>query len=205
MLYDNKNSENILTIYQQDLQKVGITLDLNISTFEARVKLTHGDRQFDISYQGWGANAFPDPESEYHSRLAAQQNNNNITSFKDPHADELMEKYGKSFDLNERIALMRELDGLLTSQYHYVLHWGAPSQRLAYWNKFGQPRGYLTRTGDYMTDYSQGPGVERLWWIDSEKSQKLDGAMADASVKLPIGPAEDKYWLEYGKKKTAAK
>jgi microcin C transport system substrate-binding protein len=205
MLYDNKNSENILTIYQQDLQKVGITLDLSISTFEARVKLTHGNRQFDMSYQAWGANAFPDPEAEYHSRLAAQQNNNNITSFKDPHADELMEKYGKSFDLNERIALMRELDGLLTNQYHYVLHWGAPSLRLAYWNKFGQPRGYLTRTGDYMTDFSQGPGVEKLWWIDAEKSQKLDAAIRDASIKLPIGPVEDKHWLDYAKKETAGK
>ena len=204
MLYDNKSSENILTIYQQDLQKVGITLNLRLVTFETRVKLTHGKRQFDMTYVAWGANAFPDPELEYHSRLAAQEDNNNLTSFKDPHADQLMEKYGTSFDLNERIGLIRELDGFLTSQYHYVLHWGAPSQRLAYWNKFGQPRGYLTRTGDYMSDLSQGPGVERLWWIDADKAQKLDQAMRDASVKLPIGPVEDKYWLEW-KKETAAK
>jgi microcin C transport system substrate-binding protein len=205
MLYDNKSSENILTIYQQDLQKVGITLNLRLVTFETRVKLTHANRQFDMNYVGWGANAFPDPEQEYHSRLAAQQNNNNLTSFKDPHADELMEKYGKSFDLNERVALIQELDGLLASQYHYVFHWGAPSLRLAYWNKFGQPRGYLTRTGDYMSDLNQGPGVERLWWIDPEKAKKLDQAMRDPSIKLPVGPIEDKYWLDYAKKEAGAK
>ena len=205
MLYDNKASENILTIYQQDLQKVGITLNLRLVTFETRVKLTHANRQFDMTYVAWGANAFPDPEQEYHSRLAAQQNNNNLTSFKDPHADELMERYGKSFDLNERVTLIRELDGLLTSQYHYVLHWGAPSLRLAYWNKFGQPRGYLTRTGDYMSDLNQGPGVERLWWIDPEKNKKLDEAMRDSSIKLPVGPIEDKYWLDNAKKEAAAK
>jgi microcin C transport system substrate-binding protein len=205
MLYDNKSSENILTIYQQDLQKVGITLNLRLVTFETRVKLTHGKRQFDMTYVGWGANAFPDPELEYHSRLAAQENNNNLTSFKDPHADELMEKYGKSFDLNERVALIRELDGLLTAQYHYVLHWGAPSQRLAYFNKFGFPQGHLSRTGDYMSDLLQGPGVERMWWIDPEKAKQLDGAMRDASIKLPLGPAEDKHWLETGNKDSAAK
>ena len=205
MLYDNKSSENILTIYQQDLQKVGITLNLRLVTFETRVKLTHANRQFDMTYVAWGASAFPDPELEYHSRLAAQQNNNNLTSFKDPHADELMEKYGTNFDLNQRVALIRELDGLLTSQYHYVLHWGAPSLRLAYWNKFGQPRGYLTRTGDYMSDLNQGPGVERLWWIDPEKAQKLDQAMRDPSIKLPVGTVEDKHWLEFDKKETGAK
>ena len=205
MLYDNQSSQNILTIYQQDLQKVGITMNLRLVTFETRVKLTHRQRQFDMVYQAWGPSAFPDPETTYHSRLAAQEDNNNITGFKDPRADELMEKYGKSFDLNERVMLIRELDGLLANQYPYVLHWSAPNLRLAYWNKFGQPRGYVTRTGHYMSDLGQGPGVERLWWIDPEKAKKLDEAMRDASIKLPVGPAEDKYWLEWGKKESVAK
>jgi microcin C transport system substrate-binding protein len=205
MLYDNKSLENILTLYQQELQKVGITLNLRLVTFETRVKLVHGKRQFDISYQGWGANAFPDPEQEYHSRLASEENNNNITTFKDAHADELMEKYGKSFDLQERVKLIRELDGLLANQYHYVFHWGAPFLRLAYWNKFGQPRGILTRTGDYLSDLNQGPGVERLWWIDPDKARKLDQATRDTSIKLPIGTLEDKYWIEHAVKEPAAK
>lgn len=205
MLYDAKSAERFLTVYQQDLQKVGITLNLRLITFETRVKLTHRQRQFELVYQGWGPSAFPDPEQVYHSRLAAQENNNNITSFKDPKADELMEKYAKSFDLKERVKLIQELDLLLANQYHYVLHWGAPSLRLAYWNKFGQPRGYLTRTGEYTSDLNQGPSVERLWWIDPDKARKLDQAMKDPSIKLPVGPVEDKYWLDYGKKEPAAK
>jgi microcin C transport system substrate-binding protein len=204
MLYDSKSSENILTIYQQDLQKVGITMNLRLATFETRVKLTHRERQFDMVYQAWGASALPDPETSYHSRLAAQGDNNNITSFKDPRADELMEKYSKTFELKERVALIQELDGILASQYPYVLHWNAPNLRLAYWNKFGHPRGYLTRTGEYDSNLSQGPGIHQLWWIDPEKAKKLDEAMSDASIKLPVGPLEDKYWLEYEKKESAA-
>ncbi len=56
-----------------------------------------------------------------------------------------------------------------------------------------------------MSDLNQGPGVERLWWIDPEKTQKLDEAMRDSSIKLPVGPIEDKYWLDYAKKEAAAK
>jgi hypothetical protein len=38
-----------------------------------------------------------------------------------------------------------------------------------------------------------------LWWIDPRKSQALNRAAADPSIKLDIGPTEDHYWQEYGK------
>jgi microcin C transport system substrate-binding protein len=200
MLYNDKGSEQILTVYQQDLLKVGIVLNLRQVTFETRVKLTHANRQFDMVYVAWGTGSFPDPEQEYHSRLAVQQDNNNITSFKDPRADAIMEKYSKSFDLKERIALIRELDGLLTNFHHDVFHWKAPFLRLAYWNKFGFPPGHLTRTGDYQSDINQGPGAERLWWIDPVKARRLEEAMRDESITLEPAPPEDRYWLEYASK-----
>jgi hypothetical protein len=56
-----------------------------------------------------------------------------------------------------------------------------------------------------MSDLTQGPGVERLWWIDGDKAKELEQAMRDESITLPAGPLEDKSWLEYGKKESAAK
>jgi hypothetical protein len=85
----------------------------------------------------------------------------------------------------------------MTGLYHYVLFWTAPAQRLAYWNKFGHPEGHLTRIGDWQGDLSLGPGVERLWWVDPVKEQQLKKALADSSIKLEVGPLEDKYWLTY--------
>jgi microcin C transport system substrate-binding protein len=196
LLYDDKSSETFLTVYQEDLAKVGIGLNLRLVTFETQVKLTLENRQFDMAYVGWGANAFPDPEVEWHSRLAAQKNNNNITSFKDPEADKLMEKYNVTFDLQERVKLLRQLDGILTNLHHDIFHWSAPSLRLAYWNKFGMPPGILTRTGDWQSNLSQGPGPERLWWVDPEKARKLNQAMADSSIKLEVPPIENHYWSE---------
>jgi microcin C transport system substrate-binding protein len=151
-------------------------------------------------YVAWGTGPFPDPEQEYHSRLAAQQDNNNLTSFKDPRADAIMEEYARSFDLKERVELIRELDGVLTNLHHDVFHWSAPFLRLAYWNKFGFPRGHLTRTGDYQSNINLGPGAERLWWIDPVKARRLEEAMRDESITLEPAPAEDRYWLEYASK-----
>ena len=197
MLYDGPAIERVLTIYQEDLKKAGITLELQRVSFETKVQLTRKDRQFDMAYIGLGLPVLPDPEPDWHPRLADQKDNGNITGFQEPKMGELMTKYAGSFDMKKRIALVRELDGVMTSQYHMVLAWTAPFLRLAYWNKFGQPTGYLTRTGDYFGDLALGAGVERLWWIDPVKEGQLKKAMADPTVKLGVGPVEDKYWLGY--------
>jgi hypothetical protein len=42
-----------------------------------------------------------------------------------------------------------------------------------------------------------------MWWIDPDKSQKLDQALRDSSIKVDIPPVEDHYWQEYSKTHTA--
>jgi len=197
ILYEAKASERFLTVYQEDLRKAGITLDLKMVTFETRIQLTRRDRQFDMAYIGIGPPLIPDPEPDWHPRLADLKDNGNITGFKDPRMEELMLKYASASNQKERIAALRGLDEVMASQYHYVLAWTAPFLRLAYWNKFGQPAGYLTRTGSYITNRDLGAGPERLWWINPEKEAQLNKALADPTMKLGVGPAEDKYWLSY--------
>jgi microcin C transport system substrate-binding protein len=193
MLYDSKGSEAYLTIYQEDLRKVGITLSLRLVTGATRYKLM-GEHQFDVVDTSWGASAFPDPEGEFHSRLADASNTNNVTGFSDPRIDAICEAYARTFDQRERVALLQELDGVLTSHYHYVLRWYSPSQRIAYWNKFGRPPGTVTRTGLFRGDLNLGPGIQRLWWIDGDRARLLEQAMVDNSVTLEASPAEDRYW-----------
>jgi microcin C transport system substrate-binding protein len=138
------------------------------------------------------------PSVEYKSKLADPNDTNNISGFKDKRIDEICDEYDKSFDVKKRTALLQELDGILTSQYHYVLDWYAPAVRLAYWNKFGMPTGTLSNTGEYYG--SLGPGIPQLWWIDPDKNAKLSKAMGDPSIKMEIPPVEDHYWEEYTKK-----
>jgi hypothetical protein len=58
--------------------------------------------------------------------------------------------------------------------------------------KFGYPQGYLTRIGSFRD-------IVRLWWIDPERSRRLDEARRDQSIQLGEGPSDDKYWLEFAR------
>ena len=68
-------------MYQEDLRKVGIALNLRPGTLETMVRLID-DRMFDTVYIGYTGLLFPNPETSVHSSLADQNNTNNITGFK---------------------------------------------------------------------------------------------------------------------------
>jgi microcin C transport system substrate-binding protein len=192
LLYYDHAAERFYTIYQEDLRKAGITLNLRYVTPETGFKLID-DQQFDmfsVSYGGGGP--FPTPAQFFKSDQADQKASTNITGFKDKHVDDLLAQYETELDVHKRAAVLREIDGIVTAQHHYLLEWYGPYQRMVYWNKFGQPKGVITRIGDYRDPVS-------MWWIDQEKNRKLEEALRDPSKKLEVGPSEDKYWLEFAK------
>jgi microcin C transport system substrate-binding protein len=192
LINTDKGSEPWLTVYQEDLRKVGIGMNLRLVTPETQFKLAM-ERQFDAVYQAWGSEGTtPNPETSFHSRMADVNNTNNITGFKDPRVDQLLDAYDKEFDQKKRIAIVREIDGIVANSYQYVLVWTAPFQRLAYWNKFGHPDKYLSRIGDYSDIFIQ-------WWIDPTLDNRLSQALRDASISMPVGTTEDHFWQEYGK------
>ena len=197
LLYRDKGSERWMTVYQNDLRKVGITLNLRLVTPETQFKLMM-QSQFELVSGAWGVGSiFPIPRTVFHSEFADIQNTNNISGFKDKRIDEICELYEVEFDPAKRAALLQELDGILTSQNHYIMEWYAPAARIAYWNRFGFPQGTFSRIGDY--DGSLAPGMPQLWWFDPAKNQQLDQALRTPSMKLEIPPVEDRYWQEYSK------
>ena len=197
LLYDVKDAERWITVYQDDLRKVGIGMNLQFVTPETLFKMEM-QRQFDLVYSAWGVGSpFPNPRPEYYSSTADTLNTNNISGFKDKGIDDICDKYDVEFDLNKRVALIRQLDGLLTSQYHYIDLWYPPAQRIAYWNRFGMPQGTFSRIGDYIGSFA--PGIPQLWWVDPQKAQRLDQAIRDKSMKLEAPADEDRYWQEFGK------
>lgn len=196
LLYSNKGQENWMTVYQEELRKVGIALNLRLVTPETLFKLVM-DRNFSLVNMAWGALLFPNPETSFGSSLADVPNNNNITGFKDKRVDDLLTQYDKEFDQKKRAAIIQEIDGIVANSYQYLLGWDAPFQRIAYWNKFGHPEGYLTRVGDFRD-------IPSLWWIDPQKEADLRRAMGDDSVTLPVGETEVRYWPQFGEREKAA-
>jgi microcin C transport system substrate-binding protein len=190
LLYGNKTYEAAYTTYQEDLRKVGISLNLRFVTPETLYQLV-GDRKFDLVEIAWGGLTFPNPETSYASVLADQKSNNNITGVKSKRIDELLPIYDKEFDPKKRIEIIREIDGILANEHHYVLMWAPPYRRLAYWNKFGMPDGYLTRMGD-QTD------VPSLWWYDPDQDAALTKAIRE-NGNMPVGQTDVRYWEQYAK------
>ena len=193
LLYYDKGSERYLTIYQEDLRKVGITLNLRLVTGETMSQLVD-QRTYDLADWLWVTTLFPDNDTEYRSALADVKGSNNITGFKNARVDQILDEYNKEFDLQKRITLMQEMDGILANDYQYILKWDAPFLRIAFWNKVGMPESVFTRTGDPTND------MPTLWWADPEKQQALNRALADQNVKLPVGTTDVKYWPEYDEK-----
>jgi microcin C transport system substrate-binding protein len=191
IMYANRLNEPWLTIYQEEMRKAGIDLNLRFLTPETLFQLT-AEHKFDLAGFGYTGLLFPNPETSLSSKLADQLNTNNITGFKNARVDQILELYDKEFDEQKRIALIRELDGILANAHHFILTWEEPFQRIAFWNKFGYPESYLTRLGDYREPPT-------LWWIDPQREQQLQRAMSDSSIKFDVTPVEKKYWLEYAK------
>lgn len=186
LLYAQQTSEPYLTLYQEDLRRAGVTLNLRLVTPETLFRLVM-DRQFDLVNIGWSADPFPVPETLLHSRLADAPNTNNITGFKNARVDALIAAYDAEFAPDTRAAIIREIDGIATAEYHYILQWNMPFRRLAYWNTFGHPAAYLTRTG--------GPAdVVSLWWRDGRKEQQLAAAQRDQTATLATSGVEVRPW-----------
>jgi len=189
--YYDQSSERFLTIFQEDLRRVGITLNLRLVTWETLIKLLD-ERSFDMVTIAYTGSTFPGPEAVWLSRLADEDNSNNVTGFRDERVDEIIAEYKTAFDLQHRIRLLQELDNIVTNSHHWILEWTAPYHRVVYWNKFGQPRGILSRIGDYRD-------IPLMWWIDPERGRQLSTALGDSSVQLEVGPTEERYWLEFAR------
>ena len=187
LIYGSQENERHLTVYQQDLRRAGIEMNLKLTNFATMWKLID-DRSFDVANVAWSGMIFPNPEFSFHSRYADQSQTNNITGFKNQRVDQILEAYPGMFDLNERIRALREMDGLIHREHPYMLNWYAPFSRVLYWNRFGMPPFYLSKMGD-MDD------ILTLWWFDPEKDRALKEAM-NTDKPLPVGPVEIKYWLE---------
>jgi microcin C transport system substrate-binding protein len=193
LIYGQQQSEPALTIFQEDLRRVGISLNLRFLTFATLIKLLD-ERQFQMVSLGFSASKpYPMPRSMFHSDQADLPASNNLAGFKDQRADEIIDAYDIEDDVNTRIELIRELDGIVTNSYIYMLEWYAPYDRFVYWNKYGQPESYLSRIGmGAISTYD----AFTMWWHDPAKEAALNQARRD-NAGLEVGPSEVDYWSDF--------
>lgn len=191
-----EDAVRIMTPVQQDLKKAGVKLDFKKVDGPTQFKMLN-ERNFSIAYMNWGGLLYPNPKTAFHSELADIPNTSNLAGFKNTRADELIDREQITFEQEERVKILRELDSILIDSKQYALAWYAPFTRVAYWNKFGQPDAYLSKISDWTSIISS-------WWASPEKTKKLNEALKDKSINLGEGERDVKFWPEYNEKQKAA-
>jgi len=181
------SQERYLTVYQEDLKKVGIKLNLRQIDGTTNFKLGN-ERNFSILSMAWSGLRIPNPESSMGPGTADQPNTTNWNGIKDPKIDELCAKYNTSFDKAERVKIIREIDYIATSMQPYAFGWFGPYQRIAFHNKFGFPEPILSRTDDYLV-------IPILWYNDPEKAAEYEDAKKDNKLVLEQGEVDQKFWI----------
>ena len=176
--YGFKESERIHRVVAEDLAKVGIRMTLKQVDYNSLIKRI-GERKFKLHFQSWRGIAYPNPITSWNSDLANKTDNNNLTGFANKEVDELMAEYDRTFDKARQIENMQRIDSIIFKEYTTALAWYAPFERLVYWNRYGMSDNVLSRFTDQRLIWS-------AWYLDPEKSRKLDAAIKSNS-KLPIG------------------
>jgi microcin C transport system substrate-binding protein len=169
------SSNRFLQIFDQALKDVGIRMTVDQKDWSAWAK-DMDEFNFDMTWAAWGAGLFKDPESMWASREADRQSGNNITGFRNPRVDELIERQKAEFDVGKRHEMVREIDSILVAECPYVLLWNTNSVRLLYWNKFGTPPTVLGKYSYESVSY---------WWYDQENAADLAEAR---SANTPLAP-----------------
>ena len=122
VIYSNPDSEKFMTLYQEDLKKAGVKLNLKILDWTSFIRLIH-DKTFDAIMLGWGGGAIDlDPKQLWHSS-SASKGGSNFISYSNPEVDALIEKGRGQLDrkkANQNFSKSLSLDRKRCSLYFHA-------------------------------------------------------------------------------------
>ncbi len=104
--------------------------------------------------------------------------------------DQLCRDYNLATTWEARKAITKEVDTLVCAEHPYAFGWHSSNIRLLYWDRYGHPEKYFTRTGDVAAEM-----MVALWWFDPEKIAALEKAI-EAGTSLPQGETIVKPWAK---------
>ncbi len=192
--FTQAGQERYLTIFQEDLKKAGIKLNLKQVDGTTNFKIGN-EKNFTMLIAAWGGQNPPSLDFSVTSRTADDPNSTNWPGVKSQRVDELAALYNKTYDKKERVKQVREIDSIIVAQQPYAFAWYADYVRLLWQNKFGYPKWYLSRFDDYYGGSDWGGGVFSMWWVDPEKYSAYEDALKDNTKQLPVIAVDEKYWL----------
>ena len=156
--------ERIALPYARNLKKIGI--DAKVRTVDsAQYERRLENFSFDMTVVSLGQSLSPGNEQrDFWNSTSAQINGSrNYAGVSSPVVDFLIDKIIAAKNREDLISATKALDRFLLFGYYVVPHWHIQNFRIAYWDKFGQPK--INPKYDLGID---------TWWYDSERVKLLE-------------------------------
>jgi microcin C transport system substrate-binding protein len=155
--------ERIALPYKRNLERLGIDASVRLvdpSQYQNRID----EFDYDMVVRNFGQSQSPGNEQRnYWTSAAANRSGTaNLAGIQDPVIDELVELVITAPNRDSLVQRTRALDRALLWGFYVVPHWHIPHDRIAFWDRYGQP--------DVIP--MQGVVLD-AWWIDAAKEAAL--------------------------------
>ncbi len=160
--------ERIVLPMSKNLERLGVKLRARtVETAQYRRRLDTYD--FDMIVGTWGQSASPGNEQRgfWGSEAAEREGGRNFAGLKNPAIDQLIENVIAAPDRPSLVTAVQALDRVLQWEFLVIPQFHSKYDRIAYWDKFGQPE----ITPDRGTQFGS-------WWVEPEKQAAINQVRA---------------------------
>jgi microcin C transport system substrate-binding protein len=158
--------ERIVQPYLRNLEKLGIKGTIRmVDSAQYAQRLSVFD--YDVVVANFAQSDSPGNEQRdfWGTEAAGREGSQNLIGLKDPAIDRLVDRVIFAKDRAELIAATHALDRVLQWNELVVPQWFSPNVRIAYWNRYGQPKVLPGLT----------PAFLQVWWFDQTLADRLPG------------------------------
>jgi microcin C transport system substrate-binding protein len=153
--------------FVRNLERLGIKATFRVAdTSQFQNRMDTFDYDMTIGVFGQSLSPGNEQYDYWGSSKADIKGSRNLIGVRDAVVDDLLDKLVHARNREDLITACRALDRVLLWQYYVIPHWYIGTYRIAYWDKFGQPK----ITPKY------GLAVVDSWWVDTSKAAKIDSA-----------------------------
>jgi microcin C transport system substrate-binding protein len=153
----------VILPYVQNLKRLGIAANVR-QVDDTQAKRREDEFDFDVIVGVFPQSESPGNEQRdfWGSTAADTPGSRNLAGIKDPAVDAIIDKIIFAPDRDTLVAATRALDRVLQWNHYMIPQWHSPTERLAYWNKFGIPAPLPARS----------IGFPLVWWYDAALAAK---------------------------------
>jgi len=159
--------ERIVQPFLRNLERLGVKGSIRMVDSAQYTRRLNGF-DYDIVVGNFAQSDSPGNEQRdfWGSEAADREGSQNLIGVKSPAIDRLVDHVIFAKDRAELIAATHALDRALLWSEFVVPQWYSPNVRIAYWDRYGQPKTLPGLT----------PGFLQVWWFDQNMAARLPGS-----------------------------